>query len=101
MTASYNNLTMPMLHRFNSTFNMQYLNGLAKIGIRNYNKSSVGCPIKGKDFQFFNYSGKMPHEKNYPRGDYKYEHRLYTDDDEELYKMTVYEHYESLNVIEW
>lgn len=55
------------------------------------------CPPNRNDFKQFNFSSntKMDFEKIMPDGDYRYEHKAWNDDDENVFTKIVYERFKT------
>jgi hypothetical protein len=59
----------------------------------NYSKKFQPCPLKPDFFKNYNISAyvKYDFEKNLPSGDYKYVHRYWDDDDNNIFTYIVHE----------
>jgi hypothetical protein len=84
---------IPQIGVFNKTFIREQIVKLSE-------KLAQGihlCPLVQDDFKEFNYSseGKQDFEKTLPDGDYRYEHKYWNDEDENIFTKTVYERFKT------
>jgi hypothetical protein len=56
------------------------------------------CPLMNHDINMNNYSAsiKQDFEKILPDGDYRYEHRMWNDEDENIFSKSVYERFKTM-----
>lgn len=90
-----NNATfeVPEIALFNQTFVKTFLLK-AKSDYEETNPQKLHrCPLDRDFFKFYNFSSssKYDFEKILPNGDYKYEHKVLTDDDENIFAVSIYE----------
>lgn len=55
------------------------------------------CPLQVDDMRVYNYSSnrKLDFEKLQPDGDYRYVHKFWNDDDENIFTATIYERFKT------
>lgn len=91
-----NNVTfeVPEIAIFNQTFVKKFVYDTKSGYERNYNNQKIHrCPLERNFFQVYNFSSNLKHdfEKLLPNGDYRYEHKVLTEDDETIFAASIYE----------
>jgi hypothetical protein len=83
-------------------FNSSMVKKLLKDAINYHEKYIDGgvqpCPLHKNYFKIFNFStyAKNDFEKILPNGDYRYEHKYWNDQDENIFTKTVYERFKTM-----
>jgi hypothetical protein len=56
------------------------------------------CPLTNHDINMYNFSAsiKQDFEQILPSGDYRYDHRLWNDEDENIFSKSVYERFKTM-----
>lgn len=89
-------INIPIIGNYNMSNQMFFEN--TKNHIKNINFTLMHpCPLFGDDFVILNYSSSTKHvvEKTFPRGDYRYEHIMWNDDDNLVFKKTIFEKFDA------
>ena len=104
MTAFFKNgkldtiANMPLVGVFNESFVREGIKSIFENAIAKYPEKVHPCPLRRDDLKFFNFSSnnnKFDFEKIQPDGDYRYEHKFWRDDDENIFTHTVYEKFKT------
>ena len=89
---------LPRIGLFNSTMVRTVMNMVKKF-VRKSNSTALHpCPMINGDLSVFNVSSYIKHdfETIMPDGDYRYEHMYWNDEDELVYKKTVFERFKTM-----
>jgi hypothetical protein len=88
---------IPQVGIFNQSFIKQQIDVLHENTREYFPEKFHPCPLKVDDLTVFNYSSilKNDFERTLPDGDYRYEHKYWTDDDENVFTKVVYEKYKT------
>jgi hypothetical protein len=87
------NFTVPMFGIYNQSFIRDRIVEAKETFNRRFPGRLHQCPLQRDDFKLYNISSyiKNDFEKILPDGDYRYEHKFWNDDDENIFTVTVYE----------
>ena len=80
---------MPLFGVFYESFVREVIKSIFENAIAKYPEKVHPCPLQRDDLQFFNYSSndKIDFEKIQPDGDYRYEHKFWSDGDENILRF--------------
>lgn len=88
---------VPMVSIFNQTSSLQWGLRMRNFWINAFPDKFHSCPLYGDDFKFMNFSSNNKHdlEKMMPDGDYRYEHKIWNDDDDLIFQAGIYERFKT------
>jgi hypothetical protein len=88
---------IPQVGIFNQSFVLQEAIKSLKRAKNKYLSKFHPCPIRADDFKVINYTStdKNDFERTLPDGDYRYEHKYWNDDDDNVFTSTIYEQFKT------
>jgi hypothetical protein len=83
---------------FNNTMVKNILEGFYQYHEKYVPGGISTCPVNRDYFKIYNYSSSIKNEfeKILPNGDYRYEHRIWNGQDDNIFTKTVYERFKTM-----